>query len=87
MEQTFSLTLESGDFTIRAADSGRTWNGYAVPLLTAEQAAQVADAIGEPVQAGESAGLTWEIVACEGCGMVHSDEHSCEPIWWGNGAS
>lgn len=46
--------------TIQAEDSGRTWNGHAVPVLTDDQAAIIGAAIGEPdMAAGESDGLSW----------------------------
>lgn len=61
MTNRFSLTLDSGaEFTIDAEDSGRTWNGFPVPILTAEQAAVVAETIGDPYMVtGEASGLTW----------------------------
>jgi hypothetical protein len=80
---TFTLTIGPDvALTIRAEDSGRIWNGFAVPILTAEQAAIVGAAIGEPLTAGPSEGLTWEAQPCGDCGMPHTAEHSCEPINW-----
>jgi len=59
--RTYSLTLDNGsDLTITAEDAGRTWNGWAVPILTTEQAATVGRAIGESLTAGPADGLTWE---------------------------
>jgi hypothetical protein len=81
MTQTFTLPIGTGiELHLLAEDSGRTWNGYAVPILTDQQAATVGAAIGEAdLQAGESDGLQWEIKSpCTFCGMPHSDEHSCE---------
>lgn len=58
-----AFTLSIGpeiELKITAPNSGRTWNGHAVPILSAEQAAIIGPAIGEPdLQAGESDGLTW----------------------------
>lgn len=60
-KQTFRLTLDTDvELVIRAEDSGRTWNGYAVPILTAEQAAIVGVATLDHLDAGPCEGLTWE---------------------------
>lgn len=83
MTQTFTLPMGTGiEIRILAEDSGRKWNGYAVPVLTQQQADVVGYALGEKDWlAGESDGLQWEIAAtCSFCGMEHTDEHSCEPI-------
>lgn len=81
-KQTFTLTIgRDVELTVMAEDSHRMWNGFAVPILTADQAAIVGAAINEPnLAAGESDGLQWELRACTECGMPHSTEHSCEPL-------
>lgn len=82
-KQSFSLTVAADtELVIRAEDSGRTWNGYAVPILTAEQALIVSAALCEHIDAGPAEGLTWTLTGepCGACGMVHTAEHSCEPL-------
>src|SRR5665213_2613010 len=61
LRRTFSLTMGVNvELRIVSVDSGKTWNGYAVPILTAAQAEAVGFALGEPyIVAGESAGLAW----------------------------
>ena len=89
MTRCFTLPLGNGvELRVWAEDSGRTWNGFAAPILTAAQAIIVGDALHVPdFIAGESSGLTWEIdpsAVCPACGMPHTAEHSCEPITWGS---
>jgi hypothetical protein len=49
-----------GYIIVHAPDSGRTWNGFAVPVLTAVQAVFVARFVHEPpIPAGPSEGLQW----------------------------
>lgn len=63
----FTLTVGPDvELHIVAEDSGRTWNGFAVPILTNDQAAIVGHAIGEPdMLGGESDGLQWEVALVE----------------------
>ena len=89
MTRCFTLPLGNGvELRVWAEDSGRTWNGFAVPTLTTAQAIIVGDALGVPdFIAGESSGLTWEIdpaAICPACGIPHTAVHSCEPITWGS---
>lgn len=60
----FSLTIGTDvELVVVARHSGRKWNGFDVPVLTADQAALVGTAIGESDSAaGESDGLQWEVV-------------------------
>ena len=85
MTRCFTLPLGIGvELRVWAEDSDRTWNGFAVPILTSDQAEIVGRAIGESdLLAGASDGLTWEIdpsAVCPACGMPHTAEHSCEPM-------
>ncbi len=61
-KRVFTLTLAADvDLVVRAEDAGRLWNGWAVPILTDEQAAFVGVALGEPeLKAGPCDGLCWE---------------------------
>jgi hypothetical protein len=61
MKRVFILTVAAGaELSIVAEDSGQTWNGYPVPVLTAEQAAIVSAATLDHIEPGPCAGLTWE---------------------------
>lgn len=81
MTQTFTLTIAAGVVVhVLAEDGGRTWNGYAVPVLNAQQATLVGQMLGEhDWLPGESDGLCWEVAArCSFCGEPHTAVHSCE---------
>lgn len=57
---TFALTNEHGEtLQLRALDTGRTWNGFPVPLLSQLQAQIIGLFIGEDMNAGPADGLTW----------------------------
>lgn len=87
-KQTFTLTIGPDvELNVVAEDSGRMWNGYAVPVLTREQADVVGAAICDHLDVGPSEGLTWELRHCTECGMPHNAEHACEPITWGSDAT
>lgn len=69
-----------GYIIIHAPDSGRTWNGYAVPVLTDAQAAFVARFANEtPIPAGPSDGLTWHRIADDDpeTPETHDDTYVC----------
>jgi hypothetical protein len=60
-KQTFTLTVGPDmELNVLADNSGRLWNGFPVPILTAEQAEIVGRALGETLTAGPADGLTWE---------------------------
>lgn len=74
---------------------GETWNGfpaiqlpkwvaYLLDMLIEADPDQTAPSLSTNDEADDvwADGLQWELAECRDCGVIHSSEHSCEPIGW-----